>query len=464
MAHAFPPASLPALPDELILQIVSTFKAVRSEQPQSQAFRNKTEEKGRQRQNRLHQAVLSSLSLTSQKFNRISTPILYSSFIGSTTIHGVGLLRSFLATVMARPDLGNCIEYVENRLSDYLGNDLLHDMDFHEAESMVAEYFVKLAILVRRSPNIRHLCVVSIESIDISFWSHILPDPSLVDRHELAGHGFEKLQTLALQTNTKFKYAQVSPAASFAVLFTEMGAAPNLTQLRASGLEFGLVISAWQPFFNLRRIDLTEIESEFEDIDRILDVCNSLERFTCQWAYLNMRESHIDLLPSITRHEDTLETLWLTASASQYDTANTPVIQLTCLARLTALKEAKLCNFGIRDRYAFPPGTAWTSPLLSTTLPTSIEHFTIMYPRIWTDTEPYSFDVLSELWHFSDNCARLLPNLNELVVLFEDGPLWAYDSTTGATQNNTTRLTAKFRDLGVRFQIVSELESCTQCG
>jgi hypothetical protein len=461
MAQLYPPASLLGLPDELILQIISSFEVIRSDEPQSQAFRDKTKEKSRQRQNHDGQAVLHALCLTSRTLNRVSTSRLYSSFVGSTTLHGIGLLRSFLATVTSKPELGNHIEYVENRLSDYLGNDLLHDMDFHEAETMVAEYFVRLAILVRRSPNIRHLCVVSIESIDISFWRHLLPDASLVPRCDIADHGFPKLQTLALQTNTKQKYAQVSPAASFSVIFIEMGAAPNLSRIRASGLEFGLAVSVWQPFATLRHIDLTEVESEFEDVDRILSACNDLERFTCQWAYLSMRESSIDLLPSISRHKNTLKTLWLAASASQYDTANTPVVNLNNLSSLTALTEAKLSNFGVRDRYSLPPSTAWTSPLLSTRLPSSIQHLTIMYPTIWTDTVSYSFDVLTELWRLAENRAQLLPNLRELVILFEDGPLWAFDSTTGASQGDTSLLTARLHDAGVRFKIVDELEACT---
>jgi len=461
MARLYPSASLPGLPDELMLQIVSSFKAIRSDEPQSQAFRDKTKEKDRQQQNRHHQAVLYSLCLTSRSINQIAIPLLYSSFVGSTTLHGIRLLRSFLATVTSRSELENYIEYVENRLSDYLGNDLLHDMDFHEAESMVAEYFVKLAILVRRSPNIRHLCIISIESLDISFWSHLLPSGPPVHRFDIADHGFPKLRTLAFQTNTQHRYAQVSPAASFSTIFTGMGAAPNLSQVRASGLVFGPATSAWQPFANLRQIDLTEVESDFEDVDRILSACNDLERFTCQWAYLNMRESWIDLLPSIAKHRDTLKTLWLSASASQYDTANTPVVALNILVCLTALKEAKLCNFGVRDRYASPQGTAWASPLLSNPLPTSIEHFTIIYPRIWADAMTYSFDVLSELWRLAEDRDRLLPNLRELVVLFEDGPICAYDSTTGASQGDTSLLAAKFRDLGIAFKIVDQLESCT---
>src|SRR5690349_18836900 len=122
--------SLECLPDELLSYIVLHLSTIRSHETQSTAFKQKDTEKRRQRENRLRQLSLHSLCLTSHHFNRVATPILYASFTGSTTRHGIVPLRLFRRT-SAEINSSNgkkyvgYLQYVENRLADYLGNDLV---------------------------------------------------------------------------------------------------------------------------------------------------------------------------------------------------------------------------------------------------------------------------------------------------------------------------------------------------
>jgi hypothetical protein len=120
------------------------------------------------------------------------------------------------------------VEYVENRFSDYRGNDLSHDLDLPDADTFAYEYFVKLANIIRLSRNIEQLCVISIESTDTSLWKNLLPDGDHLQK--VADHGFPKLQRLALQINTTPQGARESGTASCPTIFREMAASPKLSR------------------------------------------------------------------------------------------------------------------------------------------------------------------------------------------------------------------------------------------
>lgn len=76
------------LPDELLLLIVSQLHAIRLDKNQSQAFKNKEKETDRQYENYYRRVALHSLCLTSKRLNRLTVPVLYSAFTGSTTRYG----------------------------------------------------------------------------------------------------------------------------------------------------------------------------------------------------------------------------------------------------------------------------------------------------------------------------------------------------------------------------------------
>jgi hypothetical protein len=440
------------LPEELILYMVCNLKAIRSEEPQSQAFKNPSRERARQRENRLRQATLHSLCLSCHKLCRIATPVLYSSFVGSTTLYGVRLLNVFFATLSTRQELGLHVEYVENRLSDYLGHALHNDLkNFPNSAGFVADYFVKLAIVVRLSPNIQYLCTVSIESIDETLWSHILPDSTL--RWTIADHGFPKLHTLVLQTNTTSELASVSDRGSFSTIFYEMVAAPRLTCVRALGAIFERPFTVWRPFSNLQQIELTEATSDLNAIDQLLCACDDLTRFTCQWQHLSLPsgQSSVDLLPGIVKHKRTLETLWLIPSRIYWSDIDPISISFSSLSHLTTLKEAKLMNLVILD------GATHVPVPLSSLIPQSLEHLTVLHHIIWSNAQVYGLKVLQALWDLAYDCTRQLPNLRELIVQHELSYLSELDKAIIESLGGIGVLEAGFHDHGVKFELMDEL-------
>ncbi|KAF2679652.1 hypothetical protein K458DRAFT_393779 [Lentithecium fluviatile CBS 122367] len=354
-----------------------------------------------------------------------------------------------------RRDLGNHIEYLENRLSDYTGHNLLQSLGFTHEQDWVSEYFVTLAIIDRLSPNAQHLNIVFLDSTGMSFWIHVLPDYDL--RLEIADHGFPKLKTLALQTNTRTEHSWHPNTASFSTIFVELGAAPKLSKIRASGLVFGRAPSAWQPFANLQSIDLTEVMSDFDDIDLVLGACNKLKRFTCHWALLTLKLGNTvkELLPNIIQHKDTLQTLWLVCSTVYLVSYHSPIINFNSLPRLTALKEVKLCNLCIPDRYSYYGCPPLGAPPISCLVPPSIEHLTVMHSYLWAADGEYRDYQPSRLWDLVRDRTQSLPHLRELIIQIKSGTLsnWVQHERRAVDM-----LTEEFRNVDVRFTLVSELD------
>ncbi|KAF2819234.1 hypothetical protein CC86DRAFT_148977 [Ophiobolus disseminans] len=316
---AEPTATLERLPDELILEVVNYLGCILSHEPQSTAFKKKQEETARQRENHQRQLALHALCLTSHRFRRITTPMLYTSFVSAATSYSFKPLQLFHRTVCnAGPAAGlqnrlaEYLLYVENRLSDYLGNSLYKDTESDDAILMVTEYFRLLADIVNHAPNLQHLTVVSLEANEVSFWKHILPNDGNQSLTTIPNHGFQKLQSLSFQTHTK-AYRLDSPVASFRRICSAMTAAPMLTDLRASGVmtnDTNLPLSG--AFTRVQRMEITECVLDFAEMSELWAACNGLRHIICEWAFLDHeRGSPAHLYEGLLRHENSLETLHL---------------------------------------------------------------------------------------------------------------------------------------------------------
>lgn len=117
------------LPDELILLVISDLLAIRLEQPQSKAFRNRHRETDRQYENSYRRTALHALCLTSTRLYRLAVPALYNTVTGSTTSYGITPLRLVCRTLRHNEKLRLHVQYVENLLEDCLGNKLARDLD-----------------------------------------------------------------------------------------------------------------------------------------------------------------------------------------------------------------------------------------------------------------------------------------------------------------------------------------------
>ncbi|KAJ4302966.1 hypothetical protein N0V90_001857 [Kalmusia sp. IMI 367209] len=456
--------SLLDLPDELLLFIVSNLQAIRLEQPQSQAFRDKEKESARQYENYFRRTALHALSLASKRLNRLVVPILCSAIIGSTTRYGIVPLRLFWKTITEKQEMRLHVQYVENLLSDCLGNDLFHDVSAYGIEDMeftvdfyvVCEYFEKLAGIIGMCQNIQQISVISIESSNFTLWGHLLLPCLENDRRLVVGHGLPKLKTFAFQINSKEEYDE-SDAPSLITILSSLLQCPSLTVLRASGVvgDRSRTIPFRGTFRNLQRFELTECTLSHQYVDKALIPCENLRHFVCHWSYLWcwISGSTVDLFPNLIRQRQTLETLWLVADKAGFDSTNQSDISCSSLRQLANLKEAKLCNLLIPDKHCRLSAAAGILPIASE-LPPSLEHLTISYIMQWSNEMFFYPDVWDSLEQLANDCSRCLPRLKELVVHLEG------DRTIGGVK----MLTDLFEEKGVRFQLVVELDVLTNLG
>lgn len=461
--------SLLALPDELILEISSHLAAIRSDEPQSQAFDDKINERSRQRENSKRRLGLHGLCLTSRRLSSIATPALYSSFTGSTTMHGITPLRTFVATIARREDLAQYLLYFENRLGDYLGNSLLKDSDLPEAMSMVLEYFFKISCVIKECPNIEQLCIVSLESHRISLWEHLIPDWShlIQDWTDLCPVtcsppllNLRKLHTLALQTNMKQYYQVVNGFPSTPEILSALGILPSLTVLRVSGLEsthYGWIPTITGPFKSLRRLEIIETTLLVHEVNDLLRACDCLEHFKCSWSMLFLSlDGPLVVVPDVIKHRQSLQSLYLVPEAVDFSSwPDPPHFSFPALRHLGALKEAKLCNFCVPDPYnhtqAVPPG-------LGELLPASLESLAISYCHMFIDPPTYGLTVLSALWVLANHCEIVLPRLREIKIYFQGEPLESSHRDTSRSVGSVDELTEKFRKMGVDFKVIKNLK------
>ncbi|KAF1833231.1 hypothetical protein BDW02DRAFT_470181, partial [Decorospora gaudefroyi] len=321
-----------SLPDELLLEILRYLIAIRSFETQSTAFLNKREERARQCENRVRQLALYSLCFTSRNLRRVATPILYSSFTGSTTSHGLLILKLFHRTVSnsnnasgSNSRLTNHLLYVENRLADHLGNSLSADIRLAEPTHMVQKYFYLLSDIVRRAPNLQHLCVTNLESKDVSFWKYILPGQNHTESStstSVAGHGLCKLQALCVQVHTT-SFRGKGVTVSFRDICSSMTLVPSLSDFRASTVTAigpSGPSSSFGNFKSLQRLELTQCVLDFDFVIDIWSACEGLRHVVCAWAYLDCPDgAPSDLYPGLLRHAETLETLHLDLREVRFD-------------------------------------------------------------------------------------------------------------------------------------------------
>jgi hypothetical protein len=346
--------------------------------------------------------------------------------------------------------LAHHLEYVENRLSDYLGNSLYDDTTEHGAVDMVVQYFYLLADIVSHASNIQRLSVVSLETIDVTFWDHILPDgfpsggPPLV-----ASHGFPKLQSLCFQIHTQ-GHGSSRITNSFGRILSAMTSVPVLGDLRASGvMSRDFAQSLTGQFKKLTRIEITECVLELDEVISIWAACDELRHIVCEWAFLNYASNQpSDLYEGLLRHCKTLEYLHL-------DMREVRVLvwpgeqpkKLGSLQPFEVLTSLTICEralVGTAHVY-FDDQTQFQEARLSELLPAKLEKFVLLMQgeveheadEILLDAEP--------LLTLSKDCPHLLPDLKVVLVQSRD-------------QLIQPTLTKAFQDRSVQFGFVKEAQ------
>jgi len=417
MASVYLPISLMDLPDELLLQITDHFHVIRSFQPQSEAFKLKNQERTRQCENHIRQKTLYSLCLTSRRLRRISEPVLYSAFVSSTTWRGFEPIKRFHQTISKHPEFAQRLQYVENRLSDYLGNGLYDDMNFFGAVDMVEEYFLKLASIVNHSPNIEHLSVVSLETSDVSFWRHVLGTKL---QSTIATHGFPKLQTLCLQIQSG-DYGLIDGSGWFRRITDALTTVPTLKTLRANGVVSSGDFSPLPGRYKcLETIEISECILDFDQVVQLTSACENLKHFGCQWAFLNCNAlvHPSDLFDGLSPHKDTLESLRLDVREARFQHGPFEMEPLGCLREFTALKSVTICgttllatNHSLLD---FPDQQL--PYRIAELLPPSLESLTLLMHSNHGYDDDFRIDEAFALWDLAEDCEEMLPKLKEVNI------------------------------------------------
>ena len=456
---SYQPTTITDLPDELILEIIRYFSCIRSNEPQATAFKEKEKEKSRQLENRTRQVALHSLCLTTHRLRHIATPNLYASFAGTATYHGYEPLKLFHRT-LSNPGNGfglkvrltEFLQYAENRLCDYLGNNLYEDTDFYAAVYMVSHYFELLADIVKHAPNLQLLSIVSLESYDVSFWKYLTPSNNeLSDIRSCGnsvGHRFRKLRTLCFQVHTGGQEFGVNAAALGRICVAMMGA-PCLTDIRASGVTSSdLNPSPFGTFKKLRRIEITECLLDLEDVVGVLAACKDLQHIVCDWAYLDCREADAlsNLFNGLLRHNETLETLLLDMREVRFeDTLSPNSGGLDSFRSFTALKSLIIC-----EKSLFGDGMSLLDSRdqdikqrIAQLLPKNLESCTLLLDSSYGYRNDSRLDGITPLWHLAQDSKKELPNLKEVNIRY---PL----------KLRGPKLAQAFEAAGLQFGIIRE--------
>jgi len=451
-------ASLGSLPDELILEVLLYLNTIRSSETQSTAFKQKEKEKARQRENRNRQRTLWSLCLTSRCLKRLATPFLYASFTGSATWYGIEPLRLFHKTITTTgvfPDQGYIYaqhtQYVETRLSDYLGNNLYADTALPDAIHMVARYFCLLAEIVKCAPNLQHLSVTSLETSDVSFWRYLLPeeDSTSLSSSAITNHNFNNLQTLCVQTHVR-GFGSGTRAVSFSSICEAIASAPLLSDFRASsvmttglsGPELGS-----ESFKSLQRLEITECVVDIDSVASVLSVCEGLRNILCSWAYLDtVGETPSDLSPGLLRHSDTLETLYLDFREVRCDPEITTSQCLGSLRQFKQLKALTISQKGfLGEDWPEPDITDWsTRNRIVELLPLELKSFTILVDADDYEREWETLDDLFDMWTLSEACRSSALNLTSVNIKLDSG------------RHEAIGLMEAFSQAGVGFKVITE--------
>jgi len=391
------------LPNELLLQIVQNFFAIRLDVPQSQAFRNKKKERARQLENHRRRSTLYSLCLTSKLLSPIATPILYSAITSTTTTRGFAPLRQFWKTILHSLKLPGYLKYVENLLCDYRGEDLASIADARGTNSMVKLHFFTLSCIFRRCPSIEQISVVSIESPSFTLWRHLLPiyRPYLP---RVAGHGFPNLKVIAVQTNIALKTNSAqrefyglgaSLLRSINTIISALSHSSSITKLCTSRMIGGVSEVEGSLFKNVRRLELLECSKHGPssvEVDNILNKFEGLKHFACHFSgvpkFRPRSDDHnldsLDFLPNLRRHSGTLESLSLTVNVA-VELFRVGSLSFSSLAFMTALKEITITDLFVLslDPLLFRDEEYGSTSrnVIACGLPSSLEHLIVVCTR-----------------------------------------------------------------------------------
>jgi hypothetical protein len=444
------------LPDELVLEIFNHFACVQSYEPQSVAFKRREEEKARQRDNREKQLALYALCLTSHRTRAIATPILYSSFVSCTTLYSLKPLQLFNRTICSSepaPGLNvrfaDCVQYIENRLSDYLGNSLradIADVKGEEGLLMVSKYFTLLAEVVAHAPNLQHLNIVSIELDDDSFWEYLLPAESDHAPAAIATHGFRKLQSLSMQLQSRNYGSSHTEAPLFRNIYSALASVPELRDLRALGVLGALPAPPlFSTFEMLERFEITDCGMDPAEIAIILAACKSLCYITCHWAYVDVSTASCSQLYSgLLQHVKSLQSLRLDMRAVRVE-GLTP--KLGSLQSFISLESLCVDGPAIGFQHQLVGGDAVQHALdyrMSSLLPRNLERLNILMHSAFGSVLPVLDDIRA-LLDVAVDVPSSLPRLRTVNVL-----------CPGGFREERPEVANAFSDVGVHFSMVDE--------
>lgn len=408
------------LPDELLVNVVRFLSVIRSYETQSTAFKNKKLEKARQCENNIRQQTLHALSLASRRLWRVSLPILYSSSVTCATSKGLRSLQLLHRTLTDSNHVlelskrkSDHLQYFENRLADYEGNSLQHDEEFQQGP--VKTYFRLLADVVMLAPNTEHICVVSLEYDDISFWTHIIDAPQRMPLENPSKLTYLVAQIHAGPTSPDISVSErsIQYLPSYPMLL-DFRMSRAVTQ-RAGSLPLVSVRT-----LNIQRLELAENSLDVEDVSDLLLACSSLRHFKCGWSF----DTAVNVDPStlhsaLLAHADTLETLsldWREVEFLLSHDANVGLLgSLRSLEVLRMLRISELGFLSTSWSILQSPDMVLNCPL-STLLPESLE-----YMELLTQTAPHPFpedglDKIACLWDLARDCKTSLPYFDAMCI------------------------------------------------
>jgi len=441
---------LDELPDELLLEIITHFACIQSFEPQSVAFKQQKTEKARQRENRNRELVLYALCLVSHRTRAIATPILYSSFVSCATSYSLKPLRLFHRTICKKePALGleirlaDCLQYVENRLADHLGNSLQADSEEDEDLLIVSQYFSMLADITKVALNLQHLNIVSLEVGTTSFWKNILSFETFGTCAAFVTHGYQKLQKLSFQIHEEaIDFSGEKP--SFRQICSALSSVPTLTDLRVSSISVtGTSSLSLGSLEKLERVEITETVLEFEDICDILAACKDLRHISFHWAYLDPDDytDLSDLYFRLLQHAETLRSLHVDTREVRTKRSMSMLGSLQPFASLESLS-ISAAALGFLHRKVDDVTEQFPDHRISSILPRNLEKLEILLHAACelVSVEP---DHIRALLDLVADVPRSLPRLRVVTVQCP-------------YRFNTPDIANAFKDVGVRFDTVNE--------
>ncbi|KAH6622056.1 hypothetical protein C7974DRAFT_315527 [Boeremia exigua] len=410
------------LPNEILLEVVRGLGAIWSFETQSEAFKCKRTEIRRQRENHLRQRTLHALCLTSRRLRCLSIPTLYASSATSATRAGLTNLQ-LLHRTLSDPNsaldqtrrLAEYVRSVENRLADFQGNSLQDDEAFQQGPSTT--YFQLLADLVSCAPNIEHLCIVSLEYEEVSFWSHVLTK-SLCFPYRSS----TQLVRLSAQIHAP-AWSSSREVSVLERMLRHAQSLPKLEELRISGATTGSSVSLafkTDEIGNLRRLDLLDCSLEIDEVGELVFGCKHLRHLICKWAFVRVRRLTLRVLHmALLARAETLETLTLDWQEIRCNTTTLPGrTTLESIRSMKSLRALDICELGfLNDDHSLLdlPGQI-AENALSELLPESLEQMTLILKGKNGDYDDHILENASCLWQLSDDCRTSMSQLKTICI------------------------------------------------